>query len=357
MPLHELLGNQHMHTPYSDGEGYHAEIAQAANNAGLDYIIATDHNILVEGITPYHFSEDKKKRVLVMTGEEVHDTSLLPQSNHLLVYNTGRELAACAPDTQVLIDEVKRCGGLCFCAHPFDYTSKLIDYEPINWRRWDVKGFHGLEIWNYMSEFVRLTTTVQNAIKYARQPDLGIAGPNPDTLKKWDELTASGLKIVGIGNSDAHATKVKKFGHSAVIFPYEMLFRAVNTHLLVNDGLNGEFDHDSKLIYAALRNGHCFIGYDHPAPTRGFRFSGQGEKGSAIMGDEIAMGAGVTLQVSVPAKADIRLLRNGSVIAKRDADTHLMHIADKPGVYRLEAYIDFKGQKRGWIFSNPIYIR
>ncbi|MBI5713301.1 MAG: histidinol phosphatase, partial [Chloroflexi bacterium] len=55
--------------------------------------------------------------------------------------------------------------------------------------------------------------------------------------------------------------------------------------------------------------------------------------------------------------AEIRLLRNGSVIAKRDADTHLMHIADKPGVYRLEAYIDFKGQKRGWIFSNPIYIR
>ncbi|MBI4630408.1 MAG: histidinol phosphatase, partial [Chloroflexi bacterium] len=90
---------------------------------------------------------------------------------------------------------------------------------------------------------------------------------------------------------------------------------------------------------------------------RGFRFSAQGEKGAAIMGDEINMGAGVTLQVSVPAKAEIRLLRNGSVIAKRDADTHLMHIADKPGVYRLEAYIDFKGQKRGWIFSNPIYIR
>ena len=60
-----------------------------------------------------------------------------------------------------------------------------------------------------------------------------------------------------------HATKVKKFGHSAVIFPYEMLFRAVNTHLLVNEGLNGEYDHDSGVIYAALRDGHCFVGYDH----------------------------------------------------------------------------------------------
>ena len=168
-----------MHTPYSDGEGYHAEIAQAAISAGLDYIIVTDHNILVEaGITPYHFSEDKKKRVLVMTGEEVHDTSLLPQSNHLLVYNTGRELAACAYDPQRLIDRgVNRSGGMCFCAHPFDYASKLIDYEPINWRRWDVKVF-GLEIWS-MSEFVRLTTTVQNAISMRVQPVSASPDPNP----------------------------------------------------------------------------------------------------------------------------------------------------------------------------------
>ena len=27
---HEIVGNLHMHTPYSDGAAYHAEIAQAA---------------------------------------------------------------------------------------------------------------------------------------------------------------------------------------------------------------------------------------------------------------------------------------------------------------------------------------
>jgi len=30
MPLTELAANLHMHTPYSDGESYHAEIAEAA---------------------------------------------------------------------------------------------------------------------------------------------------------------------------------------------------------------------------------------------------------------------------------------------------------------------------------------
>ena len=33
------------------------------------------------------------------------------------------------------------------------------------------------------------------------------------------------------------------------------------------------------------------------------------------------------------------------------------YITSEPGVYRVEAYIHFRGRRRGWIFSNPIYIR
>jgi hypothetical protein len=50
-------------------------------------------------------------------------------------------------------------------------------------------------------------------------------------------LLASGRRCVAIGNSDAHALKVKMFGRSAVIFPYEFLFRAVNTHVLLDEPL------------------------------------------------------------------------------------------------------------------------
>ena len=359
MPLVESTGNLHMHTPYSDGEGYHAEIAQAAIRAGLDFVVVTDHNVWVQGIPPYHTSEDTRseKKVLVITGEEVHDQTLLPQSNHLLVYNARRELAACAYDPQRLIDEVNTANGLCFLAHPFDYESKLINYEPIHWRRWDVTGYHGLELWNYMSEFVRLVTTPAQAIHYATDPGLGISSPNPETLKKWDELLAGGQRVVAIGNSDAHATKVHKFGRSAVIFPYEFLFRAVNTHLLSEEPLNGDYEHDCHLIFTALRNGHCFVGYDAPAPTKGFRFSAQGDKTTAIMGDEITGAMGVTLQASAPAKADLRIVCNGQIVKKKDADTHITHITSQPGAYRVEAYLEYKGAKRGWIFSNPIYIR
>ncbi len=357
MPLFEVAGNLHMHTPYSDGEWYHADIAKAALKAGLDFIIVTDHNIWVNGVMPYHSSEDGKRRVLVMTGEEIHDQTLHPQSNHLLVFNARRELAALAHDPQTLIDGVNAAGGLSFLAHPFDSTAPLVDYDPIHWRRWDVNGFTGIELWNYMSEFVGLVSSPSAGIKYATNPELGIKGPYAETLKKWDELAAAGQRIVAIGNSDAHGTTYTKWGRSAVLFPYEKLFGAVNTHVILPEELNSGFAHDCALIYDALRDGHCFVGYDAPAPTRGFRFSAQGEKGLAIMGDEIIAGAGVTLQVSVPAKTEILLLRNGKVILKKEADTHLMQVVREPGAYRVEAYTFFKGQRRGWIFSNPIYIR
>ncbi|MEJ2149133.1 MAG: PHP domain-containing protein, partial [Chloroflexota bacterium] len=68
-PVYEYIGNAHIHTPYSDGEGSHTEIAQAAVQAGLDFVIVTDHNVLVQGVEGYyHFGTDQD--VLLLTGEE-----------------------------------------------------------------------------------------------------------------------------------------------------------------------------------------------------------------------------------------------------------------------------------------------
>jgi hypothetical protein len=33
------------------------------------------------------------------------------------------------------------------------------------------------------------------------------------------------------------------------------------------------------------------------------------------------------------------------------------YITSEPGVYRVEAYIHYKGRRRGWIYSNPVYIK
>ena len=43
--FHGLRGNLHMHTILSDGTKTHAELARIAGEAGLDFVIITDHNV------------------------------------------------------------------------------------------------------------------------------------------------------------------------------------------------------------------------------------------------------------------------------------------------------------------------
>lgn len=356
MPFTEAVGNMHMHTPYSDGEWYHDAIAGAALSAGLDFIVVTDHNVWVHGVEGYRKSQDGQKQVLVLVGEEIHDPRREPQGSHLLVYGAERELSPHAPDPQRLLDAARDAGGLTFLAHPYERAAPLFDEGDLPWHDWNVTGFTGLELWNYMSEFKGLLASRQAAIRYALNPDLGIAGPFAETLERWDKLLAAGARVVAIGGADAHGTLYRLGRMERVIFPYEFLFRAVNTHVTVEAPLAGHAPDDKRAIYDALRNGHCFVGYDFVTPARGFRFSAQGERGTAIMGDEIAVGAGVTLQVSAPQKAQLRLIRDGQELARKQ-DTNLTHISTQPGAYRIEARLMHKGQWRGWIFSNPIYVR
>ena len=89
--MHEIVLNLHMHTRYSDGSGTHKDIAQAAMQAGLDAIIVTDHNVLVQGVEGYYRSGPN--RVLLLVGQEVHDQARDPQKNHLMVFNANRDVA------------------------------------------------------------------------------------------------------------------------------------------------------------------------------------------------------------------------------------------------------------------------
>ena len=356
MPLIEILANMHMHTPYSDGEWYHAAIAEAAMNAGLDCICVTDHNVWVKG--PARYYEKEGRRVLVLVGEEVHDQTRQPQKNHLLVYGAETELACDAQQPQRLLDAAAAAGGLTFLAHPFDPPAPLFRELDLSWENWEVAGYTGLELWNYLSSFKALLTSRGTAIRYALNPELGMDGPPAATLRRWDDLTASGQRVVAIGNSDAHGTEYRLGALKRTIFPYEFLFRQVNTHLLTETALNGDYAHDNALVLQALKRGNCFVAYDGASPARGFRFSASHDRGTALMGDQLVNRNGATLQVSAPAPAELRLLRNGIEIKRWEntTNTSLTVPAGEAGVYRVEAHIHFQGRLRGWVYTNPIYI-
>jgi hypothetical protein len=357
MPLTELAANLHMHTPYSDGEWYHAQIAEAALNAGLDLVIVTDHNVLVAGPARYYTHDGR--RVLLLIGEEIHDQTRQPQKNHLLVFGAETELAPHAQKPQALLDAAAAAGGLTFLAHPHDPPAPLVGESDLSWVSWEVENFTGLELWNYMTSFKSLLTSRANALRYAFNPELGITTPFADVLSRWDALTVSGRRIVAIGNADAHGTEYRQGGLRRIIFPYEFLFRQVNTHLLLDTAPNGDYEHDRRLVLDALAGGHCFVAYDGAAPARGFRFSVTSDRGTVIMGDEVVNRTGLTLQFGAPAPASLRLIRDGQEVQRWEAQTHasLTVPAGEGGIYRVEAHIPFKGRPRGWIYSNPIYVR
>ncbi len=364
--MFEAVGNLHIHTPYSDGEKWHKEIAEDAIRAGLDFIVVTDHNVWVHDVEGYY--ETDEGRVLLLTGEEVHDMRRQPQANHFLVYGAEKEMAPYAGDPQELIDQTNALGACGFLAHPFEETIDFFDGPDLGWKNWEVDGYTGLEIWNYMSSFkneigrhldaLRLNNGLLARLKIVRMalhPERYITGPEPRVLEKWDELLAEGKRVSAVGNSDAHGTPMSMGPIRRVIFPYEFLFRAVNTHVLLEKELSGDVQQDKALILGAIGKGNSWVGYDMAHPTRGFRFSGKGlTKG--VMGDNVRLDAGATLQVFAPTRANLRLIHNGQVVAQIENEQNLTHTPIEAGAYRAECLIPYEGKLRGWIYSNPIYL-
>jgi hypothetical protein len=354
MPMQEIIINLHMHTRYSDGAGSHAEIAAAAMKVGLDAVIITDHNVLVNGFAGYH--RDGDRRVLLMVGEEIHDQARDPQKNHLLVFGAQRELATYAYDPQLLLDTVVKAGGLSFIAHPVDPAAPSVHEDDLSWVDWNVKGFTGLELWNSFAEFKPRIHSMLHAIYYAYFPQRIARGPLPEALRRWDELLSAGSKVVAVGGSDAHSHRMHIGPLRRTVFPYEFHFKTVNTHAFVPRPLGTDDASDTSMILDALRQGHCFIGYDLPAPTRGFHFIARGLEQSVQMGDELNRKGGVTFQIRLPRRTECVLFKDGKPVRTWLNRDLCIYVTTEPGVYRVEVYIHYLGRRRGWIYSNPIYV-
>jgi hypothetical protein len=370
--LYEYFGNIHMHTTYSDGVGGFDELVDAAVQARLDFIYVTDHNVLVRAQ-----EEGYRRGVLTMVGQEVHDDDRSPQRNHLLCLGVAQDLAGEAQDPQHLIDAVGAQGALSFLAHPFEEVTPLAP-DHWSWESWEVTRYTGVEIWNYMSSFRGFTTSTARSLLMGFFPHRFTIGPLPVTLAKWDELTQD-RSIVGIGGTDVHAWTYQIGPFRRVFLPYLHCAQALNTHLLLKAPLAGRqparrrptevVAHDHAQVLYALRTGHCWTGYDLVGSTRGFRFFAwqmpdhhrpdPARPPDALLGDTLAAptpGWVTHFRVLTPANAEIRLLHNGRVVARQQA-RQLDYVTTNAGVYRVEVWRHRWGRWRGWIFSNPIYVR
>ena len=352
----DIVGNLHLHTTASDGTATHDEVAAAAARAGLDFIIYTDHNTSVDGVAGWYHDPANGRKLLRLMGQEVNDQALEPECNHLLCHFVSSDLTSVASDPQQLIDTVDQHGGLTFLAHPIERPGYGPAKQMLPWISWDISGYTGIELWNAMSDVKWRLRSIPRGLAGAYMPNLVLSGPFPEMLAKWDELLMSGEKVVAVGSSDAHAWSATWKIFTRVILPYEFLFRAVNTHLLLDEALDKDVDRAGQQIYNALKAGHCYVSYDLIAAPHGFSFEATSGSQRAVMGDTLALQSTATLRVTSPHRARLRLIKDGKLLLEKKGKS-LEWSTSEPGVYRVEAYRRFWGEKRGWVFTNPIYVR
>jgi len=353
--MQEIIANMHIHTRYSDGSKLHREIAEDAIHCGVDVLLFSDHNIHIKGLSHYFIKDGR--RVLAIIGEEIHDQNRLPQKNHLLAFGINQSFSKWAEDPQVLVNKITQADGLAFIAHPFDPALPVFNEADISWVNWTVSGVTGLELWNGFSEMkVRVRSRLQ-ALFFVFFPQFLPLRPSARNMQIWDSFLMNGGRMVAIGGSDAHALSFRSGLLRKTLFPYQYHFKTINTHLLLDTPMSGSESQDRDLVLHALANGHCFIANDSIRQSRGFRFYAEANDRKFIMGDEVTWKPGLSLIVELPAPAECYLIHDGSLLEKKTVRKKDTWDISEGGCYRVECYRNHLFRNRGWIFSNPVYIR
>ncbi|MFO8011857.1 MAG: CehA/McbA family metallohydrolase [Phycisphaerae bacterium] len=343
--MHERIGAIHLHSVYSDGSETLREIIAAAARAGLDYLVVTDHDTRRAADDGWQGWHDG---VLVVVGVEV---SCRHRTHVVVLGDADARGLRLKPLRRVLFD-LTRQGAWPFVAHAHPAHIMGISLKAGPLHEWEVPGFTGVELWSLMHDVCDgLTPWRIPSFPYTWRRR--IRGPHPDTVAHWDRITQD-RRFVAIGSLDNHAVAVPVVGHR--ILPYEEVFRALRTHVLVDEAAGDETAADaSDRLLRAIVAGRCFIALDETAEARGFHFEGRCEAGGDLlaMGEERTWTGPVHLAVRSPHAARLLLRRNGEVVAETDGADALDHRAEGPGVYRAEAHL----AGLPWVYTNPIYLR
>jgi len=305
----------HVHSHHShDSDGSLRSISRSARGKGLDFVVITDHNT-VAGRGEYEKSGLEKLPLLIFGNE------ISTREGHLISLGIDEEIQP-PIGAQEAIRKVRSLGGHTVLAHPL--------CPKTHWKDWGVKEFDGMEVYNYacdlygadkfafLFEFLFLPPSLFNRL-FIKEPR--------EALKKWDSLGASGA-LPAFGGADAHRQKAA----GIPLLRYPLSFGAITTYVFA-DTLS------EKEILKALFSGKSFLAFETLGRADRFSFESRGG------------GKPKNLIVSVPKRAEIRLLFNGSVVQKIKARS-LTFEANRPGTYRVEVFRHGKL----WILSNAVTV-
>ncbi len=329
--LVRVSGVVHVHTTLSDGTGTPERVEQAAREAGLSFLVITDHD--TAAARPLSGYRDG---VLVLVGAEIST-----HQGHLLGLGMQPLAFPLAVDARNALDDVHHLGGAAFVAHP---TSQR---DHLGWSGWELEGPWGLEVLNLDSQWRQASwaAVLGGLVAYPFDPVYALASglDRPRAaIERWDALLRR-RDVAGLAGVDAHG------------FPsYGGLFRVLRNYVLLDSPLSGDAARDSAAVRKALARGRSYMALEALAPAGGFFFHAARGNETWQMGATVAPAPDLLLRAGgrLPRGARIELYRNGERIAAGQGAIEMP--ARRPGAYRVE--VRLAGWDVPWILSNPIYV-
>ncbi len=349
----DYKGSIHVHTAIGGhSTGSFDELIFGATINALDFVVMTEHT------SEFFDSSELTLRgshqgILFVNGQEVETAS---RDRFLLLNGSAEAGKANKISTPEFLQQIHADNKLAFITYPEKYQT------------WDA-DFDGIEVFSLHTNAknMNLYFVLFDALwSYYSYPELVLAKyfQRPgENLQKFDEV-ANQKKSTLFAGTDAHSNiGFHLFGDDAgnkiiniKLDAYKTIFHTVRNHVLLEK--DQEFNQENLLD--ALKNGHCFVGFDVLSETEGFFFAADNGAERKIMGDEIALTENVILRVVTPQIARIVIFKNGEKVFEETNKTEInFHVKEK-GTYRTEVYIDSLGSpfdKMPWIISNPIYVK
>ncbi len=332
VPDNIAVGAYHIHTNRSDGSGSIDDVARAAAEVGLQFVILADHGTAATPPEPPSYQHG----VLVIDGVEVST-----REGHVVVL--GLRDASPYPlagEARDVIDDVHRMGGWTVAAHPDSQKADL---------RYRGPATDGVEWINADSEWRDDGTQrqIQAALHYLVRPASAIASlfSRPRvTLRRWEQWSRQ-RQVVGLAAVDAHARigideqSEPRVARTILARPsYTDMFRTVVQAVWLTRPLSGEAATDADHILAALRTAQTYSVVTAIAAPAVLTVSST----PSTMRAEVAGAPAAVVSIWVAGR-EVDSARGALEVA-----------LGAPGLYRVE--VRWPGFDVPWIVSAPVFV-
>jgi len=358
----DYRGIVNVHSDLSIGSSSPQQIATAAKQAGIDFLILTDLNAFENTVHNDSYSQN----VLFLTGGKY---SYL--DSRLLFYSPNKDIIGKnLGEAQIRFADMltQRQGGnkdsLTILAHPFRLG--------FTWNGDLPEGLDGMEIINVKSLSVQAwqaskASVIWSFLIYPFNPEFALARlfQEPSEEIALFDKTTQHQRLTAFAGAEASARAIPLANYLIKFPSYQRNFEIATNHVLLPSELTGNLNSDRQKIFTALKKGQFYLAFDALGDPKGFVATIEDRGRSYMMGSQVKISKSMNLNVHVPGPPknffEIVVYKNGERLRTINDPDVTMPITE-PGVYRVQVRIAVPmplpdaNRWISWIYANPFYV-